>query len=67
MSKYTGTNCSKKFICDIVSFNTDLLDAGDGIDGELLEATLQLLVVGGSGTVDHLLLPPKQTNMLMKV
>ena len=37
--------------------HVDFLDAGDVVDGELLERRLELLVVGGGRAVDHLLLP----------
>lgn len=36
---------------------THLLNAGNRVDCELLEGTLQLLVIGGSRSVDDLLLP----------
>jgi len=34
-----------------------LLNAGNRVDGQLLERALQLLIIGGGGAVDDLLLP----------
>lgn len=36
---------------------THLLNAGNCVDGELLEGALQLLVISGGRSVDDLLLP----------
>lgn len=42
----------------VVLDHVDLLDAGDHVDGQLLQQRLQLLVVGGGGRVHNLLLAP---------
>jgi len=41
--------------------HVDLLDSLDGLDIELLERCLELLVVGASGLVDLLNLAPRST------